>query len=228
MGDQEIVSQSSPSDGFEVKISDWVKEGWELVKANLGLTVLVTLVYIVILSAASATYIGQLLLMGPLQAGMFAFFFAIMRGQGAKFENLFDPFKMYVPTMLVGLVTSMFVFLAVIVCLIPIFIVSLLVPFLGLIFSVLLILPALFVYTIYLFALPIVIEQKLPFWDAMELSRKTIMKKWPEMLLFYFVTGLITFVGFLFCFVGALITAPIGMAALAVAYRDIFGLKSVT
>ena len=98
MGDQEIVSQPSPSGEFEVKIGAWIKEGWELVKANLGLTVLVTLVYVVILSAASATYIGQLLLMGPLQAGMFAFFFAIMRGQGAKFENLFDSFPVLLPS----------------------------------------------------------------------------------------------------------------------------------
>ena len=46
-----------------------------------------------------------------------------------------------------------------------------------------------------MFALPLVIDRNLPFWDAMELSRKVTSKHFFLMLAFLFVIGLLAISG---------------------------------
>ena len=41
------------------------------------------------------------------------------------------------------------------------------------------------------------------------------------------LTGLLTFVGVLFCYVGAFLVMPISFAAIAMAYEQVFGLGEV-
>jgi uncharacterized membrane protein len=82
------------------------------------------------------------------------------------------------------------------------------------------------VYSMWMFALPLVIDKGLEFWPAMELSRKVFFKDWKNLLLLLIVSGLITIAGVIACIIGVFFTAPIAFGAVAYAYEDIFGSKT--
>jgi len=68
----------------------------------------VCLVYFVILGVSGFLYVGPLVLGGPLLLGFTGYFLKKVRGETVKFENLFDGFKQFVPSLLLYLVQSVF------------------------------------------------------------------------------------------------------------------------
>ncbi len=88
---------------------------------------------------------------------------------------------------------------------------------------VLCILPGIYLAVSWVFVLPLVIDKKIEFWPAMELSRKVVTKHWWLMLGFLIVLALVAIVGLLACCVGVFVAAAIAQAALMYAYEDIFG-----
>ena len=74
--------------------------------------------------------------------------------------------------------------------------------------------------------LPLVMDKKIEFRPAMELSRKVVTKHWWLMLGFLFVCGLVALAGVLACCVGVFVSAAIVQAALMYAYEDIFGAQT--
>ena len=85
------------------------------------------------------------------------------------------------------------------------------------------IIPGLYLSVSWIFALPLVIDRNLPFWDAMELSRKVVAKHWFITFAFVLVMGLLAACGVIACCVGVFVTMPIATVALMYAYEDIFG-----
>ena len=71
--------------------------------------------------------------------------------------------------------------------------------------------------------LPLVIDKEMSFWDAMELSRKTVYHNWWRVLWLIVVCGLINFGGGLLCCVGVFFTLPLTGLAMMYAYNDVFG-----
>jgi uncharacterized membrane protein len=88
---------------------------------------------------------------------------------------------------------------------------------------ILCILPGIYLAVGYVFALPLVIDKKMEFWPAMELSRRVVDHHWWSTFALVIVLWLIAIAGFLACGVGALITVPIASAALMYVYEDLFG-----
>ena len=76
-----------------------------------------------------------------------------------------------------------------------------------------------------MFALPLVIDKKMDFWPAMEVSRRVVHKHWWSTLALVIVLALVAFAGFLLCGVGELITSRCDSAALMYVYEDLFGEK---
>lgn len=68
-------------------------------KGKWGLSLAVCLLYSLILSAASSTGLGALILGGPLMVGMILYFLALMRGSKPRLEYLFDGFKAFASTL---------------------------------------------------------------------------------------------------------------------------------
>jgi len=202
MENQDIVQGGGGK--AQVKIGEWVQKGWELYKDNFALSVVVGLLYLVLISVSSITYVAQLILYGPLSAGIFCFYFEIMKGRPAKIDNMFKGFQLFVPTMLAGLVITIFMGIGFVLCVIP-----------GII-----------VGALYLFALPVAVEKNMPFWDAMEDSRKLVMTNLLEFVLFYLVTGLIVAAGALLCGIGVIFTFPLGVAIHSIAYSELYGIQS--
>ena len=83
--------------------------------------VLVYLVYSLVISAASATVVGALLLMGPLSYGLNKIFLKVVYGSNnINVGDLFDGFKDdFQGTMLLGLMMEIFVFLWSLLFIIP-------------------------------------------------------------------------------------------------------------
>jgi uncharacterized membrane protein len=73
------------------------------------------------------------------------------------------------------------------------------------------------------FTWPLLMDKRLDFWPAMEVSRKVL---WPNVwgITGLFVVGLVLIlVGVLCCYVGAFVAIPVVFAAQTYAYEDFFG-----
>ena len=64
----------------EVTIGKWIGEGWEMVKSDFWNFVLLTLIWTIIMFAAGLTYVGSLIVMGPLACSYYYIIFQKMRG----------------------------------------------------------------------------------------------------------------------------------------------------
>ena len=92
---------------------------------------------------------------------------------------------------------------------------------------ILCILPGIYLAVGYIFALPLVVDKKMEFWTAMEVSRRVVHEHWWSMFALVIVLGLVALAGFLLCVIGAAITIPIASAALMYVYEDLFGTRAV-
>lgn len=116
------------------------------------------LVWAILTVSAMATCIGGVLglvLSGALYGGLMLLYLGLMRGQPASLGTLFTCFgPRFVPLMLIAIVTQLLSQIGLIFCLIP-----------GLILKV-----------IWAFALPLAADRGLPFWPALEVSRRTVQR----------------------------------------------------
>jgi uncharacterized membrane protein len=88
---------------------------------------------------------------------------------------------------------------------------------------ILCILPGIYLAVGYVFALPLVVDKKMDFWTAMEVSRRVVHAQWWSVFALVIVLGLVALAGFLLCGIGELITIPVASAALMYVYEDLFG-----
>ncbi len=184
-----------------VKIGEWISEGWELVKSDLWNFIILTLILFLIEIAASFTYIGTLIVTGPLLCGYYYIILNKIRGGKFNIGDLAKGFNFFVPALLALLLIAILTAIGLIFCIVP-----------GLIIG-----------AMYQFTFPLIVEKKLGLWEAMEESRKII---WPhifQFMIFIIVLGLIDILGVLLCCIGTLITTPILFCSMAYAYKDMVG-----
>jgi uncharacterized membrane protein len=86
-------------------------------------------------------------------------------------------------------------------------------------------LPGIYLAVAWVFALPLVIDKKMDFWPAMELSRKVVHRHWWVFFCLLLVNVLICLLGLAACIIGVFIAQPVAFGALIYAYEDIFGTK---
>jgi len=91
-----------------------------------------------------------------------------------------------------------------------------LVPFLGIILSLLVGAPFIFVF-------PLIWEKRLSFIDAIKESLQLFQERWSDLLPFYVVASLVGAAGFLLVGIGVIFTFPIYLYATACLYRDWIG-----
>jgi hypothetical protein len=88
----------------------------------------------------------------------------------------------------------------------------------------LLIVPGIYLAVGYMFALPLAIDKRLPFWSALEVSRRVVSRQWwPMALVFVLCAGLLFLGGQLPYGIGLVLLMPICTAALMYTYEDLFG-----
>ena len=64
----------------QINLGSWISRGWDMISADLGSFILLGLIYVAIIGIASSTVIGEFLVIGPLQVGLFIVIFSKMRG----------------------------------------------------------------------------------------------------------------------------------------------------
>ncbi len=203
--------ENVPAGVPEVRIGDWLKDGWELFTADIGMFVLASLIYNLIIG----TCLGGLILFGPLTCGMYLMLFDGMQGSRADIRRFFKGFDFFGQSFLAGLAF----FLATLIgCVIAYFgLMACVVP------SVIGIAVMVLVETVFLFTFQLIVQRGINWSDAISESFSKIKENLWQFLLFGLVLWLINFFGY--CIVlGWLITTPLTLGASAAAYRDIFGL----
>jgi uncharacterized membrane protein len=140
----------------------------------------------------------------PLLMGNFIVSAKLLQGLAPEFRDFFTGFQFFVPLLLLSLVAGIFIGIG----------------------TVLLIIPGIYLAVAYLFASNLVVDRRLDFWPAMELSRRTVNPQWFAYFAFMLLLALLNLGGALLLGLGLLVTIPVSFGAVAAAYADIFGLQS--
>jgi hypothetical protein len=188
-----------------IDISSAISRGWALVRDNMAVLVGATVLgWLVALGLAFVPILGWIVGF-VLLGGLDYMFIRRIRGEEVQVGDVFAGFNLaFVNLAMAGLVKWLLVSLGFLLC----------------------ILPGIYLGVGYVFALPLVIDKKMEFWTAMEVSRRLVHKHWWSMLALVIVLALVAFAGFLLCGVGALITIPVSSAAFLYVYEDLFGAEA--
>ena len=212
MFSDEKTVDSIVQNGYTVKIGNYLEQGLALFKQNIGgfigyIAILLVFGLVIGLLPDSLSNLGsliQLVVGGPLTAGFYIVAFKLLKGQKSEFADFFLGFNNFLPFFLVSLVSTLLTALGII----------------------LIVLPGIYLAVAYSFAVPLVVARKFDFWEAMEGSRKIITKNWFSFFGLLIVLVLINVVGALLLGLGLLVTLPVTVCTIAVAFKDIVGLPA--
>jgi uncharacterized membrane protein len=188
----------TPPTSVQVHAGKWIGAGWALVKADMGAYVLAALIFCLLS--------GVPFIQGALFAGFHIYTIKKMTGRRAEFGDLFKGFNYFIPTLVASLLIGVFTFIGTIFCIIP-----------GLVVA------AALKFT-YLF----IVDKRMDFWPAMQASHDVVKQDYFGFTMFLILAFLVNVLGFLCCVVGLLVTFPLTIAAITVAYQEIVGFDQRT
>lgn len=199
MDQPNVIAAEYLSRGGSVDVGGAISRGWELVRDNMAVFVGATLLAWLI--AVAVPVIGWLI--GPvLMGGLDYMYIRRIRGEAVQVGDVFAGFNVALLNLvLAGVVKWVITSVGFLLCL----------------------LPGIYLAVGYVFALALIMDKKMEFWPAMEVSRQVVHRHWWSMFALLIVLVIIVCLGVLACIVGVLITAPIAAASLMVVYEDLFG-----
>ena len=194
----------------DVKFGEWIQQGWELYKANIGVWIVASLLAIVI----SVATLG--ILSGPMMAGLawMALVLVDRKEPKPQMGDVFKGFDYFLQSFLFCLVWGIIMLAISVVSLIPC-----IGPLVVIVFSIVL-------HTVLMFGLFLIVDKKMEFWPASMLSLNVVKPNFFPFLGLLVVAGLIGQVGAIACGIGVIVTMPIAVCILAVAYRNVFGVQA--
>lgn len=182
-----------PPANIQAQTGRWIGAGWQLVKADLGNFVLVTLIF--------SLLTGVPLISGAMIAGMHVYCMKKLLGRRAELADLFHGFNFFVPTLLASLVIALFTFAG----------------------TLLFIIPGLVVAAMYKFTYLFIVDKRMDFWQAMQASHAVARNDYFGFTIFLLAMAGVNLLGALCCFVGVFISIPVTFAAITVAYQETVG-----
>jgi len=195
--DPNALANEAIARGVPVNIGSCLGRAWEMLMSDFWVIFGVSALILFILSSVG-------IIAGPLVGGLFCYYLKKIRRQPAQLSDAFAGFSsLFLPLFLGVLVTGLLVTVGFAACF----------------------LPGVYLAVAWKLTLPLIMDKRLGFWEAMEVSRKVLTKSWWTLFLFAIVCWLINFGGLLLCGVGLFVTWPWTMIALAFLYEDIFGGK---
>jgi len=204
-------SQSTKKNNYfeatsEINLGEWINQAWDFVVANFNELIIISIIYVVLVLIASSTVVMKFILSGPLSVGIFYVIFNKMHGNPINIGDISKGFNFFVAAVLADILITVFVSVG----------------------FFLLIIPGIVISALYMFTFPLILEKNMDFWEAMETSRKVVTKNIFELSVFMLVLYIFMVIGVLLFFVGFLVALPVAFAAVAIAYKDIFGLEENT
>ena len=215
-----------------------IKAGLNLIRSQYWLFVGITLVGLLI---GSLVPLG--ILMGPMQCGIYLALFQTRRSQPIEFGTLFKGFDYFGDSLIAALLHL----IPMLIIIIPSYIVfvvfyagfivtmsqsggepnpAALLGFFGvvMVFWLGVFVLMILLSVVFTFAYPLIVDRRMKGFDAVKLSIRAALANFWRLLGLLLLTGLLNFVGVMFCYVGAIFVLPIGFAAIAEAYEQVFGL----
>lgn len=100
-------------------------------------------------------------------------------------------------------------------------------PYIGMFIGIIsIIIPIIYLVIGWAYSMILIVDRKMNFWPAMELSRKTVTKHWFQIFFFLIAIGIISSLGVIVCGVGLFFTIPMAMTMFAASYVHIFDERS--
>lgn len=183
---------------YQLEIGRCISRGWQLVMSRFWLSVGTALLMLIMESTLGAIPFFTYVIIG----GYDWMFLKMARGEKAEVGDAFAGFSQaFLPLLLFSLVGQVLVTLGLAIC----------------------VLPGIYLAVCWMIFTPLLIlDHKLDFWAAMELSRKVVTRHWWLAFGLIILCGLIVFAGTLACGVGLLLAAPVMRASIVCAYEEIF------
>jgi uncharacterized membrane protein len=142
-----------------------------------------------------------LLLGGVFNGGLYYYFLRTARGQPAAVSDAFAGFSLaFVPLLLAGTLVGVLTAAGII----------------------LLVLPGIYLAVAYIFTYLLIIDRKMDFWTAMEVSRRVVTAQWWRLFGLVLLSGIFALLGIALLFVGLLVAMPLILGAIVYAYEDLF------
>jgi uncharacterized membrane protein len=190
----------TPRVAAKAETGKWISAGWAMVTADLGNFVLITALFVVVNS------FGSVVTQGPLQTGFHLYCAKKLYGRKAEVGDLFKGFDYFLAAFVAALIIGCFVFAGTLLCIVP-----------GLIVA------AALKFT-YLF----ILDKKMEFWPAIQASHEAVKNDYFGFTMFLLALACINFLGVLACVVGILVTIPLSIAAITIAYQEVVGFEQST
>jgi uncharacterized membrane protein len=191
---------------FFVDIVGWLETGWGIYKRNWMPFTMVSFIFLtVIILAQFVPYAGNLVVMGPMTAGLFMATAEIVSGRDFKPGTIFKGFKYFIPAFVANLLITLFTTIG----------------------FILLIIPGIVIGGLYIFTYLFMVDKGLGFWESMEGSRKVAVNDTVAFALFYFAMGAVNILGLLCMVVGVLVTLPVTTIAMFIAYEKLVGFDTL-
>jgi hypothetical protein len=188
----------TPPTQVRVTPGHWMGAGWELVKADFGNYLLISLLFCLLN--------GVPFIQGALIAGLHIYTMKKIVKRPADIGDLFKGFEFFIPTLLATILIGVFTFVG----------------------FLLLIIPGLVVAAMYKFTYLFIVDKRMGFWQAMQASHAVVRQDYFGFVMFLILAFLVNVLGFLCLVVGLLVTVPMTIAAITVAYHEIVGFEQRT
>lgn len=189
------------------KFGDWIKEGFNIYKDNLGLLIVASL----IASLLSGVTFG--ILSGPMFAGLVLIVLKLRDGSQPPpvAGDVFQGFQHFLPSFLFCIVWGAIILVGTVILSF--------IPCLGQILTICLWLAA---GALLMFGLFLIVDKKMDFWSASMASIEKVKTAFFPFLGLAVVAGIIGGIGAIVCGIGVIVTMPICFTILVVTYRDVF------
>ncbi len=186
--------------GVKAQTGRWISAGWTMVTADLGNFALISLIFVLVNSVAS------IVTQGPLQTGLHLYCTKRLFQKRTEIGDLFKGFDYFLPAFVAALLIGIFAFAGSLLCLIP-----------GLIIA-----------AMYKFTFLFIMDKRMDFWPAMQASHAVVKNDYFGFTIFLIAMALVNLLGLLCCVVGLLVTIPMSVAAITVAYQECVGFEQRT
>ena len=212
----DVIARARPLD-----VMGCMERGWEVLKANFWAVVGTTFL-VIMFEALISKLCGYLpgpqyhvtdkivlgmdtwasvLIDAPIYGGLYYYILKKARGQPTEINEAFGAMgRFFVPLFLAGIVSSLLTGIG----------------------CVLLILPGIYLAVAYSFAKLLVIDRQMPFWTALEVSRRVVSSQWFSVLGLWLLATFVAVLGLIGLVIGVFITIPILFTSTACAYDDLF------
>ncbi len=193
---------------YAVRIGDWLRAGWAAFREDPGGFVGITALFFAVTGLLSHAPMAGVLIgpvLAPLWAGLYIVAIMVLSRRKTEFADFFKGYNHFLPLLLAGLVGAVFIAAGI----------------------ALLVVPGIYLAVGYVFSFLLIVDRRMDFWQALELSRKVVTTNWFSVFGFLLTLLLLNIGGAILLLVGLLVTFPVSCCAVAAAYRDIFGIESV-